>query len=298
MIKKEGFYIHSAALTALFIMGNAVIILPVKKADEYTFLGFLLTFLISVFAIMVLSPVANFIFGEEITEDHSKVRKIAVLVCCGVTAVFSLFCLGNAFLNLGKFISDVLLPDFSNTVIFIILLGVSFFFATKRQEDILKFSVLGFVFCFLFVLVFFFGGFENYNPRNIYIFSLPDFKTIFFQAKPYFENVFFPVLLLPVYHSVIFKNAKKSALFWGAVTGYILLGLCILGALLLFGTKLSGKLDYPFASAVSTVTVGRIFTRLDGFSYIIYFVTSIVRITVSVFIIRKSLDKMNECLSA
>lgn len=297
MIKKEGFYIHSAVLTALFIMGNAVIILPVKKADEYTFLGFLLTALISVFAVLVLSPVTDFIFGKEITADNSKIWKIAVLVCCGVTAVLSLFCLGGAFLNLGKFISDVLLPDFSDTIIFIILLGVSFFFALKRQEDILKFSVLGFGFCLLFVLFFFFAGFENYNPRNIYIFSLPDFKTMIFQAKPYFKNVFLAVLLLPVYHSFVFKKVKKSALFWGAVTGCILLGLCILGALLLFGTELSGKLDYPFASAVSTITVGRIFTRMDGFSYIIYFVTSIIKITVSIFIIRKSLEKINSCLS-
>lgn len=292
MNKKAVFYTHSAAITAIFIMGNAVINLPVKNADEYTFFSYLLTSLFSVAAILILTPLANWVFGED-GENTGILKKIVVFIFCFSAAVFAIFCAGDAFLDFGNFAKEILIASSEKGVIFLIFLAVSVFFVSRRQEDILKFALLGFWFCFLFILFFFFGAAENYDMRNIFIFSLPDLKTTFSQAKPYFLNPFLPTLLIPVYQAFVFRKIRKTALVFGAVSGYVMLGLCVLGSLLLFGPELAGRLDYPYASAVSTVTVGRIFTRLDGFSYIIYFVSSLIKVTVCSFIIRSCLEKMN-----
>lgn len=292
MNKKSVFYTHSAAITALFVMGNAVINLPVKNADEYTFFSYLVTSLLSVATILILTPLANWVFGEEVG-NTGRFKKIIIFIFCLLTAVFALFCAGDAFLNFGKFVGEILIASSEKAVIFLIFFAVSVFFVLRRQEDILKFALLGFWFCLLFVLFFFLGAAENYDMRNIFIFSLPDFKTAVSQAKPYFFNPFLPVLLIPVYQALVFRKIRKTALVLGAVSGYVMLGLCILGTLLLFGPELAGRLDYPYASAVSTVTVGRIFTRMDGFSYIIYFVSSLIKVTVCSFIIRSCLEKMN-----
>lgn len=297
MKKESVFSTHSAAITALYILGNAIIYLPVKNSDAYTFFGYIAVAVFSVLISFAVIPVANAVFGCNILQKTKNSKKMLFLIFFFASAVYAAFCAADAFKDFLRFVSEIILPDSSYSFIIIIFLLTAVFFATRRQEDILKFAVLGFFMCFLLIVFFFFGAAHNYNPRNIFIFTLPDVKNFVFQAKPYFKNLLSAVLLMPVYHSLVFKRAKKSALISGAATGYILLGFCILSPLLLFGTDLSGRLDYPFASAVSTVTVGRIFTRMDGFSYIIYFVTSIIKITVSVYIVRKCLEKINVFLS-
>ena len=60
---------------------------------------------------------------------------------------------------------------------------------------------------------------------------------------------------------------------------------------MLFGAQMSGEFDYPYAMAISTVTFGNLFSRLDGFSYFIYFVTALIKITVCVDVIKQEMKK-------
>ena len=39
---------------------------------------------------------------------------------------------------------------------------------------------------------------------------------------------------------------------------------------MLFGPTFAARIEYPYTAAVSTVSVGRLFTRMDYFSYFIY----------------------------
>ena len=72
---------------------------------------------------------------------------------------------------------------------------------------------------------------------------------------------------------------KKAPLIW--LIAKILIG----GAAIVFGSDFAGKLKYPYASAISTVTLGNLFTRMDGFAYLIFFASVIVKITVCIKII-------------
>lgn len=292
MKKKTVFFTHSAALSALFVLGNAVIGMPRKTADGYTFLGYIAVGLTSVLLILAVIPLANGIFAENTAQKAGGIKKALLAAAFAAVAVAALFCAADAFYDFCRFVSKVLLPDTSETVIFIVFAAVAVFFCTRRQEDILKLTMLSFWLCLVIVLFFFFAAFYNYNLRNIFIFSLPDFKTFTSQAKPYFINPLLPCLLLPVYQVLVFKKCRTGAVVSGTFTGFLMLGLCILSSLLLFGTALSGKLDYPYASAVSTVTVGRLFTRLDGFSYLIYFISSLSKITACIFIVRSCLKRL------
>ncbi len=291
MKNKALFSVHFAAVSALFILGTAVINLPRENADRYTFLVYMAVSVALVGVSFLILPLLSKVFGG----DTVLLRWISVAVYTA-SAVYALFCAGGAFSDFIKFAGKILLPDTSRSVIIAVFLLVAVYFCTKKQESVLKFFLLSFALCLIFIVFFFFATAYNYNLRNIFIFSLPNFKTFISGAKPYFTAVFLPSLLLPVYNLLVFDNKRGSAYYCGTAIGTAVLGFCILSPLLLFGADLAGKMDYPYAAAVSTVTVGRIFTRMDGFSYFIYFASALCKICVCVFIIRSSLKRINGIL--
>lgn len=95
-------------------------------------------------------------------------------------------------------------------------------------------------------------------------------------------NVFAPAVLALIYLS---GDAEKTRLgSRGAVLSVIfaslLLLVCRLNVSLLFGDSFAAALDYPYSEAVSTVTVGRLFARMEGWAYLMYYAASVLRATV------------------
>ena len=101
---------------------------------------------------------------------------------------------------------------------------------------------------------------------------------------PYIKKVTLPCFLIGVFARD--NGFSKKTAVSGAVLGNLTLAFCILNSLLLFGNKFAGRLDYPYAFAISTVTFGNLFCRLDGFAYFIYFASCLIKITLSVSIIK------------
>ena len=285
------FIVHFICLSALFFMGNAIIKAPGKEADEFTFLAYLITCGLGILLYFPLSLLARKIYSPSNTNSISiKIFKASAFL---IISIFSAFLIAEAFMDYVNFTKSVILSGGSTFGIIAVFLLICLFFALKRQEDILKFALLSFFAVLFLVIFFFFAAMPNYSLRNIFIFRLPDTQTLFKQSLPYFKNPVLPSLLLPFYNVLIFKEQKKSALFSGYFAGSLLLGLGILSAVLLFGTTFAGNLSFPYSSAVSTVSIGRLFTRLDGFSYFIYFSAALIRINVCIFIIYTSMKRLS-----
>lgn len=263
---------HLVALCALFVLGNAVIGLPVKTADKFTFLGFLISFLIGLLLCLVLfyiplcKPVLIFSF------------------------LLSFWAAGDTFLEFLKFINQTLLRDTARILILLPLIFAIVLFGLKSRTAVLKFSLISAVFSSLAVAFFFFFTLKDFQIKNIIIKTLPSFENVFIQTMPYIKKVTLPSLLLPIFARIGGKNKKSTLL--GFFGGNVLLAVCILNSVLLFGSNFSGGLDFPYASAISTVTFGNLFTRMDGFAYFIYFASCIIKITVCVNIIKYSKEKL------
>ena len=294
VIQKAVFYKSSAAACALFVRGNAVMVFPTKTADEYTFLGFLVSAVCGIGLCIAFIPIADALIRENSGGVFIKIVKALVFL---ILAVAALHTAADAFSDFSDFSSEVILPDTAKAVITAVFGFAVIFFALKRQEDTLKFALIGFVFTAVAAVFFFFAMSENYNVSNIYISRLPDFGEFKNAVKPYFIKVTLPALLLPFYRGLVFGNKRSTACFTGTAIGYILLGLCILSPVMLFGTQLAGKLSYPYASAVSTVSVGKLFTRMDGFSYFIYFIAAITKINICIFIAVSALKKIRNLMN-
>ncbi len=286
-MKDRAFKFHSLCLSALFVLGNAVILLPSENASEFTLIAFLAVALLSVAIYFLVAPLY-----EKFLSKNTKPRCIIWLSL----AVFSLWVASDAFKNSVSFISKVVLPETNKVLIVLFYLAVVLFLGFRRQEEVLKFCLLAFLFSLGLVLFFFLASTQNYNADNIMLFSLPDFKAFLLEAKPYFLNPFLSLVLLPVYFGIVFEKVERKPLAMGIAIGFAALGVCILSSVLIFGAELSGAIDFPFSSAVSTVTIGKLFTRMDGFAYFIYFSSALIKITVCLFITLSSLKKIRQCI--
>lgn len=297
MKNKTVFFTHTVALSTLFILGNAIISLPKNNADEFTFLGYLSACIISILLYFIVIPLSDIFFCDGIIANSKSFKKLFLCVVYLVVAICALWCSAHTFIDFINFARKIILPDMSKALIAITFLATVVFFILKRQENILKFTLIAFWFILIAIIFFWFATFENFNFRNIFIFRLPEINRLIKSTKEYIINPILPSMLLPIYIRILFNKKRSGNAFSGLLVGLCVLGVCILSALLLFGPHFAGRLDYPYSSAVSTVTVGRLFTRMDGFSYFIYFAASIVKINVCAFIVKICLKRINCCLN-
>ncbi len=292
MSRKTVFFTHTSVAYALYILGNAVIIMPVKTANEYTFLGYLVAVALAFILLFALTPLLNKIFMADVNTRSSPKRILSALIYF-ITALFALWCAADTFQSFTNFAHKIMLPKAPVFFAITIFLLVVLYFAFHRQESVLKFCILAFWLVLVVVIFFFIACIARYNLRNIFVFKLPNIKELVQQTTPYIINPVIPAIILPVYNALVFKKASFAPIFTGLATGFSVLGLCTIGSVLLFGAEFAGLLEFPYASAVSTVTVGRLFTRLDEFSYFVYFVTSLIKITLCIFVFYTCLKKTN-----
>ena len=270
MNKKAEFSPHIVGLSALYILGNGVLIFPLSGTDEFGFSAYLIALLTLVIFYLAVSFLVN----------KKKFPKILSAICLLLVAVGALVVGAESFKDIINFAKEIVLPESSA---FFIVLGfscVAVYFALKPFETVFKFSLVSFVLVLIVILFFFIAPMDKYNLRNIYIFRLPDLKSFLSQFGVYLINPVLQSVVLAAFLKMGFGKSGGKEANLGVLIGGVLLSLCILAPILLFGAKLSGNFEFPFSSTAETVTVGRLFTRLDGFVYFMYFTTSLIKITV------------------
>lgn len=283
-IKKTVFYAHTIGISAFFIMGQFVITLPFIKSF-YSLSGFVLSAVAGVLLCLVLLPLSKKILSCK----HSFFKGIIL----SSVSVFALFILSDTFKTFCGFVADVLL-DSSRDFAVVLFSAVCLYFAFRRQEDVLKFSLLGVIYTLVVILGFTLLMLPNFKVQNI---TLPESFNVLQLAdgfKTEFLNIFLPTVLLCFYQYAINGSMRKSAVFVGIITGAVILAVCGLSAILLFGSEFSSVLNYPYLSAVSCVSVGKLFSRLDAVLYFCFFFSCLLRIQVCIFTVKFCLQNIGK----
>ncbi len=263
---------HFLMLSLLFILGNACIVSPVEGADKYNFFVFLVSCLLS----MALAFVAYFI-------PINRVSVIPIYLLC-----FYVF--GDSLIIFLKFISDSLLSNTSKLFTVLPLIVVLVYLAFKKKDTLFKFTLICGVFTLAVILFFFLATLKDFNVKNIIIYKLPSLDNLFFQSIFYIKTLSLPSVLLGIFAKQ--EKIKKGILIGGLGLGLLCFAVTVLNSVLLFGIEFSGRLDYPYSAAGSTVTFGNLFTRLDGFLYFVYAATCITKCTIAIFTIKKSASEI------
>jgi hypothetical protein len=259
---------HFLCLVPLFILGNAVIVAPTHNADEFSFLAFLVSFVLCLTVVF---------FCFLLPFNRATALPLIVL---------SLYCGFDALITFIEFISNDLLPKMPRFLIILPILTLLGYIAFQRVSVVYKLSLISFWVVAGVILLFFLATAKDFNPKNIFIYQLPNFNIVRQQTLPFIKSIVLPSVLIAFFAKS--EGFKKGITLVGVSVGCIAFGICILNSVLLFGIDFAGELAYPYSSAGSTVTFGYLFTRMDGLLYFVYLISCIIKCTVSIDIIKKS----------
>ncbi len=277
MTAKPSYGKHLACLAAVFILGDSIMVLPPPESGRYTFWGFLAAVAAAFLLFLAALPLSNALVLKSGKNIFLRALSALFLTAAALYAFYNAGLVLKRYMN---FVDKVLLPDTHKFFIAFIFLLITAFLATRRQEVILKFSLIFVIISVITVLLFFLLSVKDFRQENIAVYRLPSLSELLHEAKPYFFAVSLPAALIPVYEALFTGKTRLGAPFSGLTTGLLLVSLCIVDCLLLFGAPFSARLDFPLASAVSTITVGPLFTRMDGVVYCLFFGSALIKTAV------------------
>ena len=261
---------HIFCLFALFVLSGGILSAPFNASSGYTVYAFLIS--------AILGILIYFFIAKYFTKNK---------IFIGFSVLAALFCAVDSTADFCVFIKDSLLSETPIFLIAAVFVVVMVYAASKGKVVLLKFSLISF-FCTSILIVFFFlATLENFENLNIFYVKEFEFSGLFETFAAYFKKIVFPVFVLPFFNGFYFEKPKKKSSLCGVAIGYGVLFLTIINSLFVFGEKFAQRVLYPYAAAVSTVTFGSFFTRLDGFAYIIYFSAVIVRVTACVLVLKE-----------
>lgn len=270
-------------LVALSTVGN-FIISPVLSSDDGTdIITPILATLISILVVILLKPLAPILF----VENDSKSSKITLIFRGIIYTLTNFYLLVTAVFIVKEFCeyaNSVVLPNVPISVLFALIVILAIISALGKLDKLLKTSLILFFVTALFSIV-------------IFVFSVPkmDFKyivpTSMFNIKNVLQNSgiiyirTFGEVITPI---ILIGGLKKAREIFvsNILAGGIIL-LCILNTLLVFGGGFAATLKYPYSEAVSAVNLGDIFSRMDGFVYIIIFITSYMKIALILYSVKE-----------
>lgn len=276
-------------MAALFTMGSTVISAPYRGSDSYTLIGFAAAFAAALFCFAGLIPAVNCIYNGG--NNGGAYQKIifgiiyfftAALLLTDAVFSFNVFC---------DFVSRNIIEKTPKPIIALIFAAVIYFAAINRDGTMLKFSLFSAVISAAVITVFFFFLMPRFKIEYLLPVEKISAGGVLSQTVSYFFRVFLPVFPLLLYPCLC--GGEKRSVITGLAAGGIITAVTMSCGILIFGAEMAADMDYAYANAISTVSIGYLFTRMDGFSYFVFFATSLVKICICIELIEKLSAKLN-----
>lgn len=252
---------HIFSLCALSVLGNAIISMPFYKNGG--FFSVLIYAVISCFFIPLISVVLKYV------KKHKLLFCIVSVVSCGA----SIYGAAATFFDYIDFLKSAQMPQANVILLSAILLIVIIFFVSCSVSAILKYCLFVSVIVAVLLSLCFVGGTRNFD----FLVLKTSFLKFDFSLND-FLRCFSSFLTVPFFMFLKLKSMPAKPMFFGTLSGFLVLFLCLLQSVLTLG--LVPDIAYPYQKAVSIISSGSLFTRLDGLVYFIFFATSITKAAV------------------
>lgn len=261
--KQTPFYI---ALISCFLAASSLLKAPFyKKSVTPVIVSFVAAILISI----GFCYACDFVL-RRITSNNIQ-RIIAIILAAAAVAVATF-----AFMEYTEFIYSAVLLRASKLLIEAVFAFCVFCVSISKKEGLYKFAFLSVLLASAVFIIMFLLSVKNFDIRNLSgIIQLKYFSLK--QTGVYLLKMFLPALAAVLF---IVKNERQPValpILSGVVFGGVIFAVTLLDSILTFGLPLAAKLTYPYLSDISTVTVGNLFTRMDGFAYFAFFACYIVK---------------------
>ena len=271
MTNRADYSKHSACLAAIFIIGDAVITLPDLYYGGAVLPGFFIAAALAVAVYFLASGLCRFLSKGGIF------KKIILIFFLLSAAVYAFWNGARCILDFLSFADKILLPEGGRFAVAFIFLFTAAVLSVKNNDVILKLSLIIAPFFVLAVIIFFLLTAKDFELKNIMLRSMPTFKELKNGTAPFLFGTALPAALIPPYFTFASLKPRKGAGLWGLLAGLLITALILCDSILLFGVRMSARLPFPLAAAVSTVTVGPLFTRMDGIVYCLFFMSALIK---------------------
>lgn len=265
------------ALFSLFFIGNAVINLPFSDSIKGALPGFLIAFIASIPFILQIRKIN--------LPAEKNVLNISINV---LFLIYALFCGIVTLRNYVTFSDKIILPEigsFFPSLLFLLLLWL---ICREKDSVLLKLSLISAFLVFAIVLVLFLLSFNNFSFGQLIPKELPSFKEIGYQAISYIAMSFIEGIVIIGFLNLRTNKSILGGFFWGAA----ILFLIILQVVAVFGYSALSNIKHPYASAMSVITFGDKFSRMEGFSYLLYFSCTLIKTAVCIKSARNCVNRI------
>ena len=259
----------STALISMFITASGLIKAPFSAYDYGNPLAILIAGLILAFILILMNKPIKSIWSFKGNGVLIKGLYILIAALLVLAAFFTAK-------EHTKFIYDIVLPRTSRFLIAAVFLACVFVFSLSESKALLKFSLISAFAVSLIFVVLFLLSVKNFSFKNVFYGVNTDAKLLIKDTLNYFLTMFLPALISLMFLS---ERGEVSAgsLLSGVSFGLFLISVCVLDSILSFGSVFATRLKYPYIDDISTVTVGSLFTRMDGFSYFAFFAAYLIK---------------------
>ncbi len=276
-------------LTALAIAGNFIIALPLSSDDGSDVLGLLLAIGASFLLFGLGYPLLSRFFNIKPGGLRGAVRYLylAVLVVfMGIIALIGI----DTLTSFAEFTADVVLPSLSVGLILTAIFLTALFIASKNIGALSKMGTVLFLICLAFSLIIFLLSLGDMSLKYLLPKNGVDLTNVLYESGEVFFSAFSEAFILVSALSV-YLGDKKSATI-GNAAGAVIIILCCLNTILVFGGGFAGSIEYPYVAAVRAVGSGDVFSGTEGFLYVSVFFCSILKCALSFFGIKGIAQKI------
>lgn len=268
MESKDGYKIPPYGFfVSAFIVANSLILMPIYSKS---IVPFFLAAIIGVPATALIYKPLKYLVAAK-----NKIIRYLIYVIFAAALLVAAYFAAREYTG---FIYEGVLTHENMFLIKLIFAFCVFFLAGCESVAIYKFSVLSALFVGTVFVILFLISTKTFDLKNLK--SAIDFSNISIkQTADYFIRMFLPllvaVLFIAEYNGT--ENTIRRWVVYGASAGVVLSLVVIFDGILSFGLSLAAKLPYPYIDNISTVTVGSLFTRMDGFAYFSFFACYILK---------------------
>ncbi len=290
--KKHGIrtILPSALPISLFFVGGTI--LYAGRGGEASLSSYILAALLSALLLFAVLPAARGIFSPpSVRNAKGFFRRLTLTLLSLLSAAASSALAVTSVREFSSFAGEVMFIRLPTPLISLLFLVFCAFFASKGPTVVKKVSRYG----FLLALV---------GAVLLFVYSIPsmafDSFTLNIGAPKHREVIkIFLSTFLPLTVPLVFlcadeseSKAPSSAPLVGVALGVALVLLCHFNVTILFGETLAETLPRPYPEAVATVTAGKLFLRLEGVFYAMYFAAATFRCAVCIALASSAVGKL------
>ena len=280
--RKINFSLPSAFALALFLIGGEILSVGRESVSDAYSSG--IAFIIAILFIGAAASASRSVFGE----DHPKPSKRITSAAFGIlAAAAAIFVTIKSAMELSSFADEVMLLRAPTYLVVPLFLMFCVLLSSRGAGVVKKYAFISAVAIVVGAVALIFLSLPSIDLRQIELSGgAPRSSSV---AEAFVER-FAPLCLPLVYLSCGRGRGSKDrkhdpisplSASVGVLIGGAILTLVHFNVTLLLGSELAREVSFPYSAAMSAVSTGKLFMRMEGLSYLIYFLAATTRTSIA-----------------